>query len=95
MFCSIYYSFVALASSGAPIRGRDHLYGSGVGLITLDNVVCTGEETDLLQCDHDGVLTSNCDHNEDAAVVCGSESSSSLYFCSLCIDNFICCSYLC
>ena len=49
------------------------MYGSGTGPIFLDNIVCTGEETSLLLCDHDSVLTSNCNHSEDAAVVCGSE----------------------
>ena len=44
-------------------------FGVGTGDIVLDNVQCTGEEQTLLQCttstDH------NCNHIEDAGVICG------------------------
>ena len=63
-------------SVGAPVSGRDSVYGSGTGLITLDNVVCNGNEQDLLQCSHAGILAHNCNHQEDAAVVCGSKYST-------------------
>ncbi len=62
-----------LVSNGAPISGRDSEYGHGTGLITLDNVVCNGEEQDLLQCLHNDIFIHNCDHSEDAAVFCGSK----------------------
>ena len=56
------------------MNGRDSKYGNGTGIIALDNVVCNGDEVDLLHCAHSDVLTSNCDHSEDAAVICGSKS---------------------
>lgn len=60
-------------SHGAPISGRDSKYGSGTGQVILDNVVCNGSEQNLLHCSHAGVLHNNCNHNEDAAVICGSK----------------------
>lgn len=58
---------------GAPLNGRDNVYGSGNGSIVLDNVVCSGNEDNLLLCAHNNIFENNCDHLEDAAVVCGSE----------------------
>ncbi len=62
-----------IVSAGAPLNGKDSVYGSGEGLIALDNVICTGNEINLLQCSHNGITKNNCDHAEDAAVICGSE----------------------
>ena len=56
------------------MSGRDSVYGSGNGTITLDNVICSGEEENLLQCAHNEIFINNCDHTEDAAVVCGGKS---------------------
>ena len=39
--------------------------------IHLDNVVCTGSESSLLQCGHNPVGTHNCDSTEMAGVRCG------------------------
>ena len=58
-------------SSGAALSGIASPYGSGNGSILLDNVVCTGTEDDLLHCAHNPLFENNCDHSEDAAVVCG------------------------
>ena len=60
-------------SVGAPLKGMDSDFGSGNGSILLDNVVCNGSEDDLLLCAHNNLFDTNCDHLEDAAVVCGSE----------------------
>ena len=38
--------------------------------IHLDNVVCTGSESSLLQCGHNPVGTHNCDNTEMAGVRC-------------------------
>ena len=38
--------------------------------IILDNVVCTGREDNLSECDHNGVGINNCDRSEEAGVKC-------------------------
>ena len=38
--------------------------------IILDNVVCTGREENLSECDHNDVGVNNCDRSEEAGVEC-------------------------
>ncbi|KAM3623818.1 uncharacterized protein V6R79_015879 [Siganus canaliculatus] len=51
----------------APTQAR---YGQGTGPIWLDDVACTGDESKLSQCSHRGFGSHNCNHYEDASVVC-------------------------
>ncbi|NWI22985.1 DMBT1 protein, partial [Sula dactylatra] len=50
-------------------QGRAH-FGQGMGHIWLDDVGCTGREETLTQCQARPWGHSNCNHGEDASVVC-------------------------
>lgn len=56
------------------LHGRMHQFGVGEGRTLLDNVMCTGNETSILNCNSNELFQQNCaeDHSEDAAVVCES-----------------------
>ena len=45
-------------------------FGNGSGDIFLDNVVCNGTESSLLECNTNPIGQHNCDHSEDAGVRC-------------------------
>nr|XP_036858966.1 scavenger receptor cysteine-rich domain-containing group B protein isoform X1 [Manis javanica] len=49
--------------------GEAH-FGPGQGPILLDNVKCHGDESALLLCSHIRWDAHNCDHSEDASVLC-------------------------
>ncbi|XP_068433617.1 scavenger receptor cysteine-rich type 1 protein M130-like [Clinocottus analis] len=45
-------------------------FGRGHGQVWLDDVECTGHEKSLGDCPHRGFGEHDCDHNEDASVIC-------------------------
>ena len=49
---------------------RNAFYGNGSGTIFLDNVICQGTESSLLDCTTNPIGEHNCDHSEDAGVRC-------------------------
>ena len=49
---------------------RSALFGEGTGPIWLDNLLCTGSESRLIDCAHNGLGAHNCVHQEDAGLIC-------------------------
>ena len=45
-------------------------FGRGTGEILLDDVACTESDNELVECSHIGIGMHNCNHGEDAGVVC-------------------------
>ena len=54
-------------------------FGQGLGPILLDDVQCTGQESELSLCLHSDVGVHNCVHGEEAGVVCTSKCYAALY----------------
>ena len=52
-------------------------YNKVSGDIYLDEVNCTGEESQLLECRHNGIGVHDCSHYQDAGVRCTGKSQSS------------------
>ena len=66
---------LGFGSSGTAIGSAG--FGQGSGLILLDNILCTGNESTLARCGHFGVnITRSCNHYEDASVRCSGERGS-------------------
>ena len=50
---------------------RNAAFGEGIGSIFLDNLMCKGNESTLMDCvDDENIGTHNCEHSEDAGVRC-------------------------
>ena len=70
LFC-FYWQFI----DAEAINIGSNIFVRGVGPIFLDDVNCTGNETNLADCTHSGVGVHNCRHDEDAGVICSQEGS--------------------
>ena len=45
-------------------------FGRGTGPIWLDDLICAGSESRLIDCAHNGFGLHNCGHSEDAGLLC-------------------------
>lgn len=63
--------------SGAELAPHNARFGRGPRSmpILLDNVKCRGDESTIAACRHAGWGQNDCDHSEDASVVCWRESA--------------------
>ena len=61
--------FFVILFKGAKSYSHAH-FGQGSGNIFLDDVMCLGSESSLLQCYHRPIGHHDCTHEEDAGVSC-------------------------
>ena len=59
-----------ILSTIAPIATYEAEFGQGVGQIWLDDLQCNGNESSLHLCPHRDEGIHNCQHSEDAGVIC-------------------------
>ena len=70
---------VLFCSGSIPVRSAG--FGEGNGSILLDNLVCEGDESSLLNCASDVAIGySDCQHSEDAGVKCEGKYIFSCFF---------------
>ena len=55
-------------------------FGRGQGNIWMNNVRCTGDESAITQCAHNGLEKGNCSHSKDAGAVCATGKTNALHF---------------
>lgn len=55
-------------------------FGGGSGKVWIENVGCFGTEQRLEDCGHNGFGNHNCDHEEDAGVICISGKTLNISF---------------
>ncbi|XP_054002582.1 uncharacterized protein LOC128889196 isoform X3 [Hylaeus anthracinus] len=60
----------SLGYGGPALAKKNGAFGAGEGPIWLDEVFCHGNETQLYRCEHNHWGQSNCNHDEDAGVIC-------------------------
>ena len=75
-----------LGYSRATFARENSAFGQGSGPIYYDEVACTGTESRLADCDHNGIGINDCGHSEDAGVVCydpPGQLNSNVFFTSI------------
>ena len=77
-----------LGFAGAVAANTSAAFGEGEGRIWVDDVRCTGDESSLTDCGHNGWGIQNCGHGEDAGVMCIKGDNNILFeIVRLCVCN--------
>ncbi|XP_078317936.1 uncharacterized protein LOC144620594 isoform X2 [Crassostrea virginica] len=71
---------LGFSRNGASYAGSA-AFGQGSGKIWLDDLICTGSESSIMQCQSNGWGVHNCGHSEDVGITCFSDACAS-YPCS-------------
>ena len=58
--------FLGVSNSDSPLFG----FGVSAQTIWLDEVVCSGSESRLIDCSHAAIGNEDCMHSEDVGIVC-------------------------
>ncbi|XP_071177691.1 scavenger receptor cysteine-rich domain-containing protein DMBT1-like [Mytilus edulis] len=69
---SVICGMLGYHNAGSVPYSKAH-FGEGYGSIVLDDLNCIGTETDIFDCQSDGLFQHNCRHSEDAGVACQEE----------------------
>ena len=73
LLVSLWHLIIFLLVAEA-LEPTDLVYNEISGSILLDGVNCTGEESQLLECVHNGIGVHDCSHYQDAGVRCTGET---------------------
>ena len=88
--CSYRYKIYIII--GAEFLGKAY-FGAGNGSIFLDDVICSGSESTILQCSHSSVGQHNCNHGEDVSVHCSDSGIEHydilLYFVAVVVEESV------
>ena len=77
--CSIKLGLICFLTTDAVAFSSAH-FGAGTGTIYLDNVGCTGTESNLIDCTRSSTVSCSSGHSEDAGVRCQGKSESWINF---------------
>ena len=77
-------SFFHNVSADAIAVTKTQTYGIGIGNIYFDEVRCLGNESNITECRHAGEGIHNCEHLEDAAVLCRRKQNNYIYTSAFC-----------
>ena len=74
-FCHCHYGIQhkSIIPDAEALKPTDLVYHEVCGRILLDDVNCTGEESQLLECGHNGIGVHDCSHYQDVGARCTGE----------------------